>query len=155
MKDNKVEGLKKRLKGDAICCIIVAIVMGMFAVAELSMYFSCDGAFPDMLKGSVQGLVMSISFVIISLIMVEITKHGKPFSKRIIVKLRVLGIWVMISAYLPDAVPCLVEFVRNNEGYFFPEISHVFVSFLGILLVIISEIFYYGYELQEDVDSIA
>ena len=155
MKDNKVEGLKKRLTGDTICCIIVAVVMGVFAIVELSMYFSCNGEFLDMLKGSVQGLVMSIAFVIISLIMFEIMKHGKPFSKRIIVKLRVLGIWVMISAYLPDAIPCFVEFVRNNEGYFFPEISHVFVSFLGILLVIISEIFYYGYELQEDMDSIA
>lgn len=155
MKDNKVEGLKKRLKGDAICCIIIAIVMGVYAIAELSMYFSCNGEFVDMLNGSVQGLVMSIAFVIISLIMFEIMKHGKPFSKRIIVKLRVLGIWVMISAYLPDVVSFLVEFVKNNEGYFFPEISNVFVSLLGVLLVIISEIFYYGYELQEDVDSIA
>lgn len=108
-----------------------------------------------MLNGSVQGLVMSITFVIISLIIFEIMKHGKPFSKRIIVKLRVLGIWVMLSAYLPDVVSFIVEFLKNNEGYFFPDMSNVFVSLLGVLLIIISEIFYYGHELQEDVDSIA
>ena len=155
MKDNKVERLKKRLTGDAICCIIIAVVMGVFAIAELSMYFSCNGEFANMLNGSVQGLVMSITFVIISLIIFEIMKHGKPFSKRIIVKLRVLGIWVMLSAYLLDVVSFIVEFLKNNEGYFFPDMSNVFVSLLGVLLIIISEIFYYGHELQEDVDSIA
>ena len=82
MKDNKVERLKKRLTGDAIYCIIIAVVMGVFAIAELSMYFSCNGEFANMLNGSVQGLVMSITFVIISLIIFEIMKHGKPFSKR-------------------------------------------------------------------------
>ena len=155
MKDVKAEGLQKRIKADMIFSVVVAVIMLGVAIANFVFYFVHDGNYSEILCGAVQALVTCGGLIIVSLIMIEISKKGKPFSKSIIMKLRVLAVWVMLGVFLPNMVTFIVELVKMQESEFSLGGRDVFVGILGVTIGIISEIFYYGYELQEDMDSIA
>lgn len=156
MRDIKVEGLKKRLRVDVVCCFMIAIVQGILAMVDFWVFATLNRvADVDILEEAVRALVISVSFVLLSLIMVEINKDGKPFSKGIILKLRVLAVWIMVGAYIPNIAVCVAEFVKTSVTTVLFNIDNVFVLLLGATIAIISEIFVYGYELQEEMDSIA
>ena len=156
MRDTKVEGLKKRLRVDVVCCFMIAIVEGILAMIDLWVFATCnESANIDTLEEAVRALVISVSFVLLSFIMVEIQKNGKPFSKSIILKLRVLAVWVMVGAYIPNIASCVAEFVKTSVTTVLFNIDNVLVLLLGVIIAVISEIFVYGYELQEEMDSIA
>lgn len=155
MKDTKAENLKKRIKADMVISIVVAVVMLGVAIANFASYFVYDGMHSEILCGAVQSFVTCIGLIIISLIMMEISRKGKPFSKSIIVKLRVLAVWIVIGAFFPNMVTFIVDLAKMQEAEFSLGGRDAFVAILGVIVGIISEIFYYGYELQEDMDSIA
>lgn len=155
MKDSKTEGLKKRIKADMIFTIIVAVVMLVVMISNFVSYFTYDGIHSEMLSGAIQSLVTCGGLIAISLIMVDIFRKGKPFSKSIIVKLRVLAVWIIVGAFLPNVVTFIVEILTIQEAEFSMGGRDAFVAILGVIIGIVSEIFHYGYELQEDMDSIA
>lgn len=155
MKDIKAENLKKRIAVEMICGIAVAIAMGGMAIVSIWSYIACEGTYIETLGKAVQALVMCIVFFIIDLIMIEIVKNGKPFSKSIIIKLQILAVWIMIGAYLPDIAIFVVNMSKNSVAEIVFDPKNVFIMLFGMIIGIISEIFYYGYELQEDMDSIA
>lgn len=155
MKDMKAEKLKERITVEMICGIVIAIAMGGMALVSIWSYIACDGTYVDTLGKAVEALVISIVFVIIDLIMAEIVKNGKPFSKSIIKKLQILAVWIMIGAYLPDIVVFVVDMSKLNVAEIVFDSKNIFVMLFGMIIGIVSEIFYYGFELQEDVDSIA
>ena len=155
MKDMKVENLKKRITTEMICGMVVAIAMGGMALVSIWSYIACDGTYIETLSQAIQALVICIVFIIIDLIMIEIIKNGKPFSTSSIVKLRILAVWIMIGAYLPDVVVFVVSMIKINIAEIIFDPKNMFIMLFGIIIGIISEIFYYGYELQEDMDSIA
>lgn len=155
MKDMKAENLKNRITVEMICGIAVAIAMGGMALASIWSYIACDETYTETLGNAVQALVICIAFIIIDLIMIEIIKNGKPFTKSIILKLQVLAVWTMVGAYLPDIAVSLANMLKFNVAEVIFDAENMFVMLLGMIVGIISEIFRYGYELQEDMDSIA
>lgn len=153
--DNKSDKLKNRLKIDTICCLITAIVMGLLALINMCYFLSCKETYLDTLSGAAGAFTICLSFVIISLILVEIKKTGKPFTKSIIWKLRILAIWIMFGAFLPDLTTLTAEFILRNTFEIIINTKNLFTCLLGVVIGILSEIFVYGYELQDDVDLIA
>lgn len=155
MKDMKVENLKKRITVEMICGIVVAIAMGGMALVSIWSYIACNGTYTETLGNAVQAFVICIAFIIIDLIMIEIIKNGKPFTKNIILKLQVLAVWTMVGAYLPDIAMSVASMSKTGTAEVLFDAKNMFVMLLGMMVGIISEIFRYGYELQEDMDSIA
>lgn len=155
MKDMKAENLKKRITVEMICGIAVAIAMGGMALVSIWSYIACDGTYTETLGNAVQALVICIAFIIIDLIMIEIIKNGKPFTKSIILKLQVLAVWTMVGAYLPDIAMFVANMSKTGVAELIFDAKNMFVMLLGVIVGIVSEIFRYGYELQEDMDSIA
>lgn len=125
MKNNGIENLKKRTLTDTVCSIIVAIIS------------------------------LCIALLIVSFIFIEIRKNGKPFSKVIIWELRILAITIMVGAYAPDIITNIVAGNTVFIEYIIFSSKNLLITALGVSIGMLSEIFVYGYELQEDMDSIA
>ena len=90
---------------------------------------------------------------LLSSILAEIKKNGKPFTKQNVTKLRVMA-WLCIAvAVLPSIVTSFAGFFDDKAVFqlTFNLIPGLFGAFIGI----ISEIFHYGHELQDEMDSIA
>jgi hypothetical protein len=91
-----------------------------------------------------------IELGLLSLILLEIRKTGKPFSKKIIIKLRVMAIVIMAGVFIPSG------FAENNSSLVITfDMKTVLIFFAGVIIGIISEIFSYGHSLQQDNDLIA
>ena len=101
-----------------------------------------------LIRTIIMGFIFYFAFLILDNIF-------EPFSKRNIRRLRVIAVLTMLLAIVPAAAMLIfkmVVFSHVNLG--FSQINF-FVLMTGILLGIISEIFKYGHELQEDMDQIA
>lgn len=103
--------------------------------------------------------IMGIA-LILAFMLLEVHKNGKPFSKRIINELRILAVFIIIGGILPDAISNLISnAVHGTSTLMNTEMilnaKNVIVSVIGVVIGIVSEIFVYGYELQDDMDSIA
>lgn len=160
MKDSKIENLRKRTLISTICSILIAFVELINTIIEFWAYFTTDGTFPEHITNGVCHIVICVMLVIVSLIFVEVRKKDKPFSESIIFKLRILGIVAMIGAYLPNIVTAIV-LIANGVMTATESLTDLlsaknfFVCVLGMTIVILSAVFVYGYELQDDMDLIA
>lgn len=158
--DKRINTLQKRTKGDMICSFVAALVAVGIAVTEFWAYISTDGIYPEHLTNGIYAIFAFGITMILGLILLEVHKIGKPFSKRIINELRVLAVFVILGGVLPDSIAPIIEDVVNGTS---SQISvelvmsakNVIVSIIGVVIGVVSEIFVYGYELQDDVDSIA
>jgi len=109
----------------------------------------------DSTGNAVSSIMMAVLFLIAYFMMQNIVKEGKPFSRKNIKRLRIMSIIIMLAALIPGSVKLLMTFaVFLNVTVQFSQISFL-VLVLGVLLGVISEVFRYGYELQEDLDQIA
>jgi hypothetical protein len=100
-------------------------------------------------------ILLGIVFMFIYLIMKNIIKEGRPFSKTNILFLRIVAILVMLTSIIPGVIKSLMTFFI----FLNPEISSEYINFLGlilgVLIGILSNIFKHGSEIQEDIDNIA
>lgn len=143
-----------------ICGFIVAVIAIVMAVTEFSDYVSMDGRYPEHLTNGIYAIFTFGIALILELILLEVHKIGKPFSKRIINKLRVLAVFVIVAGMLPDAIASIIVDIVNGT---FSQIDinlmltskNIIISIIGVVIGIVSEIFVYGYELQDDIDLIA
>ena len=165
---NKRENnLKKRLNGDAICTWGIAGVVG---VVGLSKIFTAIGGFMNggVMKGDLEGspalvmgdgvrqILMAAAVVLLAMVLTSIGKEGRPFTKGNVNKFRGMAILMVVCAV------CRV-LVSSVAGFFDPQasfqltfgVTDLVYGVIGAILGIISEIFYYGYGLQEELDSIA
>ena len=155
MKDSKVEGLKKRIKADTICTIVMAIIMLGLLMVNMRSVYVYEGDYSGVIRSVVLLLVAVVVLIILSIMMIEILRKGKPFSKSVIMKLRVLAVWVILGAFLPNVVTMILEFTTTQQTELSIGITEILIAILGMMIGMISEVFYYGYELQDDMDSIA
>ncbi len=160
MKDKKAESVKKRTFGDMICSFVIAAVSILVFITELWNYYSADGAYPQHITHGIYALFVFGFTLITGLILLEVRKTGKPFSKKIINKLRSLAVLVTLAGLLPDAAASIINGIFNGtinqvgiELVFSGK--NVIIAIVGVVIGIVSEIFIYGYELQDDMDSIA
>ena len=156
----KVESLKKRTKADMILSFIFSVFALYKSCECLIFYFSKGMKESDLLLNGIYGIAIFVSYLIIVLILLEVYKKGSPFTKMVIRSLRFLSIWVVITSVLPKPLTNIIHEVRSGSitvltlEEFCTGVNLV-ILVLGVVIGIISEIFVYGYELQQDNDLIA
>lgn len=155
MKDSKVERLKKRIKADTICTIVMAIIMLGLLMVNMRPVYVYEGDYSGVIRSVVLLLVAVVVLIILSIMMIEILRKGKPFSKSVLMKLRVLAVWVILGAFLPNVVTMILGFTTTQQIELSIGITEILIAIMGVMIGMISEVFYYGYELQDDMDSIA
>ena len=142
--------LKKRTFTDTIISCILCIAAIVFSAFQIVRYISTDD--PQHISNAVYCFIIFAELGLLSLILVEIRKTGRPFSSKIVTKLRIMAIVLMAGAIMPNlsnaeesSTLLLLDF----------DIKNLIIAFLGVIVGIISEIFVYGRSLQEDNDMIA
>ena len=156
--DDKIIHLKKRTKADMVCSLIIAVIAICVAVLQFVTYVSTEGTNVAYLTNGIYALFAFGVTLILFLMLLEVHKNGKPFSKRIINELSVLAVFVIIGGIIPNALTTVI----HNEIYRLDSqiemvlcAKNVIISLIGVVIGIVSEIFIYGYELQDDMDLIA
>lgn len=158
--NTKVESLKKRTKADMIICFLVSVLALFKSCESLIGYFSNGMNEVELLLNGIYDIAIFVSCLMIGLIIFDAHKNGSPFTKKVIRGLRFLAIWVLCTGFLPIPLTNIIHEARTGsitivtlEEYFAG--MNVVIMLLGVLIGIISEIFVYGYELQQDNDLIA
>jgi hypothetical protein len=163
MKDQKKEDLQKRVKADSRCTKVITGCIGV-AMCFYAIYFitsivngTNNTDTPSVIFANLVRIGMIFAmFVLLSMFMNDLQKNGKPFTKKNIKRLRVIAILTMFTAVLP-------EFIQSIAGFFDAKatftltltLANGVLLLLGVIFGIISEVFVYGYELEEEMDSIA
>lgn len=151
--DKNVNALNKRLKGDKISLLVIAGLMCFFGCAQI-IKFILDGDV-IFLKRGVQGLVMMVPHFILFWILRRIALTGKPFDDKVVRGMRLLAISVIAAGVLPFFIEAMATVVKGDMFSFEINVFDLFIPLTGLIIGIISEIFVYGKELQEDNDLIA
>lgn len=158
--DDKIIHLKKRTKADMVCSLIIAVIAICVAVLQFVTYVSTEGTNVAYLTNGIYALFAFGVTLILFLMLLEVHKNGKPFSKRIINELSVLAVFVIIGGIIPNALTTVIhnEIYRLDSQIDIEMVlcaKNVIISLIGVVIGIVSEIFIYGYELQDDMDLIA
>lgn len=145
--------LNKRLKGDRICTLIVMFVMLFVAVGQIVRFFSIGES--SELGRSLQGLAGAVCMFLVYKLLKRIEETGKPFDDSTIKYLRAIAGILIITGLLSYGVAAGVDFIRNGTAEIEFHNIDLVIPIVGVNIGIISEIFVYGKELQEDNDLIA
>ena len=160
--NEKVSKLKKRTKQDMILSFVVAGLALIQTISLISDFVVENDALS--LKGSMYGLLIMAATIVMGIMLLEVHRKGTPFTKKVTTLLRVLAIFIIIGGVMPEVLTPILVWMRNggNGLIDFPvdifvilSGANVAICVLGIAIGIISEIFAYGHELQEDNNSIA
>lgn len=152
--------LKKRTKVDYICSFICSGIAFLITISELDIFISSKNHPESRLLNCTYAAFMFLITLITGLLLFQIHKNGQPFSKKTVNMLRILAVTVILCGMFPDVIVRIIaNAVQNNSAMipvsFLLEGKNLAIMGTGAAIGIISEIFIYGYELQEDNDSIA
>ncbi len=164
--NKNIETLKKRTKGDSLCCFFAVVIAFFMTISELKAYIVTEGNNPEHLINSMYGIFAFVIMLLMGLVLFDLHKNGKPFSKKIINLIRAIAIVTIFAAIVPDSFTPILDEVyhvvtKNSAVYIKLDIGsvlcvkNIFISLIGVVIGISTEIFVYGRALQDDVDSIA
>lgn len=103
----------------------------------------------------IRSVLMEIIFILLYKILSQVKKGSMPFSKNSVSLLRKVAIFSFLLALLPeiaDIVGSIVIFQYITID--FSSLNFYIIS-IGVVFGILSEIFSFGFELQEELDQIA
>jgi ABC-type sugar transport system permease subunit len=100
----------------------------------------------------IRTIIMSIIFYFAYLILDNIME---PFSNKNIKRFRFMAVLTMLLAILPAFFMIFIKSIYFSNINIKLSYNNFFILMMGILLGIISEIFKYGHELQEEIEQIA
>ena len=144
--------LKNRTFADTvITCLICAAALAA-SVWQLVCFLNGEGK--AYITNAVYDLLIFAEMGLLSLILLEIRKTGKPFSKQIITKLRVMAVILFIGGIMPSYTDIRIDDNTEMVSFAF-DAQNILIIFIGVIIGIISEVFVYGLSLQEDNDLIA
>ena len=146
------EKLKKRTRIDTVLCCILCLAALIFAVIQFACYLE-NTSTTELLTDSLCSFVIFTELGLLALILLEIRKTGKPFSKRIIVKLRIMAVMLFVIGLIPSHQTIPTSEVDYSVMIF--DMHNLLLLAIGVIIGIISEVFVYGLSLQEDNDMIA
>lgn len=155
--DKKIsEELVKRIRSDTLLSRVVAGVVCIVAITYL-LYFVTTLLSRNFESNSLQLYAenfmkigcLAISLVILSSILNEICKTGKPFTAKNVKKFKAMAI-ILIAA-----VPLAMLISTITALSLTISFSDILIMIFGAIIGIISEIFYYGTKLEEEMDKIA
>lgn len=159
--DKKISGeLVKRIKGDTllnrvvagVVCIVAVTYLLCFITTLLSQNFE-SSALQLYAENFVKIGCLAVSLVILSSILNEICKTGKPFTANIVKKFKAMAI-VLIAAVPLAMLTSFITALGVSVILTF-SFSDILIMGFGAVIGIISEIFYYGTKLEEEMDKIA
>ena len=152
MNNTMSTGLKKRTFTDTvITCIFCAAAL---AVSVWQLISFLIGRVPQYLSNAAYSFSIFAELGLLSLILLEIRKTGVPFSKKIITKLRIMAVIMIVTGIVPSYHMMRVT-ETNTDIYVTFDSKNLLIMVVGVVIGILSEVFVYGYELQQDNDSIA
>lgn len=147
------EKLKKRTFIDTVLsCILCFAALG--AAIWQFIHFTEHTKMKEYLPNSLGSLVIFAELGLLALILLEIRKTGKPFSKKIIAKLRIMAVVLFAGGLIPSCSTIPVADSQYAVTLSF-DMQNILIIAAGVIIGIISEIFVYGLSLQEDNDLIA
>ena len=147
------EKLKKRTFIDTVLsCILCFAALG--AAVWQFMRFAGNMRLKEYLTNSLCSLVIFAELGLLALILLEIRRTGKPFSKKIITKLRIMAVILFAGGLIPSCSTIPVDDSQFAVSLSF-DMQNILLIALGVIIGIISEVFVYGLSLQEDNDLIA
>ena len=162
--------LQKRLHSDTILTYIVAGLLGLVSVISLFYFFLAldnarlagseyTGDAPgDILRETLLYMFIAVAMLLFSFVLREIHRTGKPFSKMNVNRFRAMAFILIFASIIPEAAKGLVGFAdptATDATFQLLNARSLCVMFFGVVCGLVSEIFKYGYELQDSMDSIA
>lgn len=147
------EKLKKRTFIDTILSCIFCLAVLVTAIWQFMRYVNHRNM-TEYLTNSLYSLVIFAEIGILSLILLEIRKTGKPFSKKIITKLRIMAVILFVGGLIPSYSTVKLDDTNTLVSVTF-DMKNILLIGIGVIIGIISEVFVYGLSLQEDNDLIA
>lgn len=102
---------------------------------------------------AIKSFMILILFLIVYQIMKSIIKEGMPFTEKNIKKLKMAAIITILNAIIPGCLKTMITmlFFTNSNAHL--SQTNILVIILGVLIGAVSEIFKYGYELQNNISS--
>lgn len=102
---------------------------------------------------AIKSFMILILFLIVYQIMRSIIKEGMPFTEKNIKKLKMAAIITILNAIIPGCLKTMITmlFFTNSNAHL--SQTNILVIILGVLIGAVSEIFKYGYELQNNISS--
>ncbi|MCR5803368.1 MAG: DUF2975 domain-containing protein [Clostridia bacterium] len=151
--ENRSASLKKRISADRYCSLVFAIIEFAIGMWQIVRLISENDEFA--LKRSIHAFTGAFAIFFVFMILSRVSKTGKPFDSTVINYLRAASITIIAGGVLPFFAAMILGVV--NESGFSIEIANIdiLIPMVGITLGIVSEIFVYGRDLQEDNDLIA
>lgn len=145
--------LKKRLQIDRIGTLAAMIIVFIFAIAHIV----CFARFGDSIyvSKSVLCIVGTVSFFLLYLILKHIEVTGRPFDEKIIKLMRVIAFTLIIGGFIAPCGVFVADVIKYSKAEYLFNGFDLIIPVIGIIVGIISEIFVYGKDLQEDNDLIA
>lgn len=104
---------------------------------------------------AIQCLLVAIVLFFISMALKDVQNGGKPFSKFFIRCLRLSALFTILLGILPGTVKFILSMFYLSNYFIKISANAFFVILIGIVIGVISEIFIYGKEHQEEMDQIA
>lgn len=160
-------GLKKligRVKSDKIISFFSAAVFACFALYHLfKVVVAIKGGdigneyMVDYASLFVKLSCLAVSQLLLGLILQEITKGGKPFNNRNVKKIRWMAIVLIASWPIQIIVSVILTAMNPMTNGILIQIgfNDIVLSLFGAIIGIISEIFFYGKEIEDEIDTIA
>ncbi|WP_294754760.1 hypothetical protein [uncultured Ruminococcus sp.] len=147
------EKLKKRTFIDTILSCLFCLAALVLSVWQFIGYADHTNM-KEYLSNSLCSLVIFAELGLLALILLEIRKTGKPFSKKIITKLRLMAVILLAGGLIPSCSTIPVDDSQFAVTISF-DMQNILIIGIGVIIGILSEVFVYGLSLQEDNDSIA
>lgn len=167
---NAQNELKKRLHSDTIATYIITAALAVISVIRFANFLivldsvkiagdNYKGTAPEiLLSESILYIFIAVVLLLLSLILGEIHKTGRPFSKKAIGRLRAMAFVLIFASIIPNTASSMVCDFLDADALSFSlgfESINLVVMIFGVVMGLVSEIFKYGFELQENMDSIA
>lgn len=163
MRNEKIEKLKRKIRCDYYFNRVITILLGIYTIVNI---FACIASFRgetttyltsnEQLGNLVRTILVFIIFLFLDILLTDIRKNRKPFAIKTVNCLRAMAVCTMLISILPKAVMSIGGFFDSTASFIltFRLIQDGVFLMIGAAIGIISEIFRYGIELEDDLDSI-
>ena len=151
--ENRSASLKKRICADMYISLVFVAIEFAIGLWQAVRFISEKDEFA--LKRSIHAFTGALAIFFIFMILNRVSKTGKPFDSTVINYLRTAALTIIVGGVLPFFATMVLGVVKDSG--FSIEIGNIdiLIPLVGVALGIVSEIFVYGRDLQEDNDLIA
>lgn len=142
----------EKIKETALAAAIVAAILGILSIITGVSHLvdAADAALPDVAAMAADSFVMACMAAVSVVMFADIAKSGTPFSSKSVLLLRVIAVILMLSSVISPAVRAIVLASLGETVTFTTTRGALF---LGILVLLLVQIFSYGRLLQQESDE--